>query len=263
MKKLVYIFTLLLPVFASAQFNYSESFPLDNLWQNVGNVGFSAGGAQFLSLAFSPSGVPYIAYQDFAYADKASVMKYDGTHWINVGNAGFSTGLAIYTSLAFSPDGQPYVAYEDEEDYYGKAEVKKYDGTNWVNVGNKGFSSGEAGFLSLAFNQTGKPYVAYQDGENSLGVTVMKYDYQDGINDLQQSPLFLYPNPFFDEICIETSENQNHSELSIINLDGQQIITRQITEPKTQLDIISLPSGIYFVRVTSERAVQVGKFIKQ
>ncbi len=91
----------------------------------------------------------------------------------------------------------------------------------------------------------------------------MKFDYQDGINDLQQSLLFLYPNPSFDEICIETSENQNHSELSILNLDGQELITSQITEPKTQPDISSLPSGIYFVRVTGVRTVRAGKFVKR
>jgi len=40
------------------------------------------------------------------------------------------------------------------------------------------------------------------------------------------------------------------------------IITRQITEPTTTIDIRALPSGVYVVRVTGERTVEVGKFIK-
>jgi hypothetical protein len=48
-----------------------------------------------------------------------------------------------------------------------------------------------------------------------------------------------------------------------MNLNGQVILTRQITEPKTPLDISSLPSGVYFVRLTGESTVEVGKFIKQ
>ena len=66
----------------------------------------------YTSLAFSPSGQPYVAYEDYGkFIMKATVMKFDGTNWVNVGNAGFSAGEADYISLAFSPSGQPYVAY--------------------------------------------------------------------------------------------------------------------------------------------------------
>jgi len=33
-------------------------------WTSVGNVGFSAGGALYTSVAFSPPGEPYVAYVD-------------------------------------------------------------------------------------------------------------------------------------------------------------------------------------------------------
>ena len=68
------------------------------------------------------------------------------------------------------------------------------------------------------------------------------------------------PNPSSDIINIKTSIT---GHLSILNTSGQEFITRQLTEPKTQLDISTLPSGIYFVRATGERTVQVGKFVKQ
>ncbi len=35
-----------------------------DLWQQVGSVGFSAGSADYTSLAIDSSGTPYVAYQD-------------------------------------------------------------------------------------------------------------------------------------------------------------------------------------------------------
>jgi hypothetical protein len=46
-------------------------------------------------------------------------------------------------------------------------------------------------------------------------------------------------------------------------MEGQQLITRQLTEPKTQIDISNLPSGVYFVRVTNDKTVEVGKITKE
>ena len=69
-------------------------------WQVVGSPGFSAGRADYTSLAIDGSGVPYVAYQDWGNGGKATVMKYSGGAWATVGSAGFSAGEAAYTSLA-------------------------------------------------------------------------------------------------------------------------------------------------------------------
>jgi len=47
-----------------------------------------------------------------------------------------------------------------------------------------------------------------------------------------------------------------------MNINGEELITRQITEPKTQLDISTLPSGVYVVKLVGEKGVQVGKVVK-
>jgi photosystem II stability/assembly factor-like uncharacterized protein len=86
-----------------------------------------------------------------------------------------------------------------------------------------------------------------------------------GINDHNQTSktLTIYPNPATDKIKIKTTTIPVKSELSICNLHGQELILRQITEPKTVIDISILPSGVYVVKVIGERGVQVGKVIKQ
>jgi hypothetical protein len=84
------------------------------------------------------------------------------------------------------------------------------------------------------------------------------------VHDIPDAGTFLiYPNPSSNHITIETSPIPIQHTFTISNLYGQEIITRPITGPITQMDISTMPNGLYFVRLGCERTVQVGKFIKQ
>ncbi len=233
-------------------------------WNLVGTEGFSPGYVDYISLAISPSGEPYVAFSDYYNYNLMVIMKYNGTDWVYVGNEGISAGAAYFPSLAFSPTGEPYLAFNDEE-YSYKATVMKFNGTSWVNLGTGGFSAGVGKYESLAFSPSdGKPYVAYQDWSIGGKATVMKYDTVSfGISELNQSQISIYPNPATDKITLETSGATKESNLVIINIAGQEIITQQISELKTVIDISTLPSGIYFVRMTNDKTVEVGKLLKQ
>ena len=92
----------------------------------------------------------------------------------------------------------------------------------------------------------------------------MKYDsVYVGINELKQLQLSLFPNPATDKITVERSGTVKETNLAIVDIEGQEFITSQITEPKTQVDISNLTSGVYFVRVTNDRTVVVRKFVKE
>lgn len=78
-----------------------------------------------------------------------------------------------------------------------------------------------------------------------------------------QTRVFVFPNPASDKIIIETSTTARKSQFSIMNLNGQEFITCQISELKKQIDISNLPNGVYFVRLTNDKSVEVGKFIKE
>jgi hypothetical protein len=75
--------------------------------------------------------------------------------------------------------------------------------------------------------------------------------------------LKIYPNPSFDRITIETSSVLNSSRMSVLNLNGQEILCSRITDTKILMDISHLPAGIYIVRLMNDAAVQVGKLVKQ
>jgi len=119
------------------------------------------------------------------------------------------------------------------------------------------------GYASLAFNQAGQPFVAYEDYFNGYKATVIYYDAPDGIIELQSSQITVYPNPATGEITIETSASLTQTQLSIMNVNGQQLITLIVTGPKTQIDISRLPGGVYFVRITNDKMLEFEKFIKR
>jgi len=73
----------------------------------------------------------------------------------------------------------------------------------------------------------------------------------------------VYPNPSSDIITIETSESPFNSYLSLVNLNGQELLYQQTTKAVTEMDISNLPGGIYFIKVRSEKAVEVRKIIKK
>jgi hypothetical protein len=132
-------------------------------------------------------------------------------------------------------------------------------GTNWVAL-----SSGTIWNLySVYFTDANTGYAVGAVG--TILKTTNGGGYPQGVNNFLSisNSLKLYPNPAFNDLTVETSETATQIQLSILNLEGQQLITRQLTQPKTQLDISSLPSGVYFVRLTSDKSVVTGKFIKQ
>jgi len=83
-----------------------------------------------------------------------------------------------------------------------------------------------------------------------------------GIDDHHQTinTLTIYPNPATNNITIDTPFNGSRC---IHNTSGQQLLQQEITEQNTTIDVSTLPSGIYVVKVVGDKGVSVGKFIKQ
>ena len=76
--------------------------------------------------------------------------------------------------------------------------------------------------------------------------------------------LLIFPNPSSTQITIELPNTpQRNSFLTIYNINSQQLIARHITEQKTVIDVSALPTGFYFVKVSDERTVMVGKVVKK
>jgi hypothetical protein len=120
--------------------------------------------------------------------------------------------------------------------------------------------SGTTNSLSSVYFPTAD--IGYAAGD---GGTILKTGGSTGLLDLQvkQGSLEIYPNPSSCFITVNASEIPVKGQLSIMNMNGQQLITTQITGPKIQINISDLPCGIYTLRLTNEKTTQVGKVIKK
>jgi len=110
------------------------------------------------------------------------------------------------------------------------------------------------------------PFTGYLVG--ALG-TILKTSngggYNMGLNNLSSgsNSLVIYPNPSSGVVIIGTSSNPATGQLSILSIDGREILSQPITPPKTQVDITTLPPGLYIVRLISDGSVLERKLVKQ
>ncbi|MBD3583515.1 Calx-beta domain-containing protein [Flavobacterium selenitireducens] len=70
----------------------------------------------------------------------------------------------------------------------------------------------------------------------------------------------LYPNPVNDILNIEYTETL--TQISIFNIVGQQVISKNVSATSTQIDMSHLPAGTFLVKATSGSASQTFKVIK-
>ena len=82
----------------------------------------------------------------------------------------------------------------------------------------------------------------------------------EGTNENTLSKVVLYPNPNKGQFSLNLPEET--CEISIFNSIGQQVFSQQ-AKGKTNLNLESLDSGMYFVTVKSEKAVSTLKFVKE
>jgi Secretion system C-terminal sorting domain/Leucine Rich repeats (2 copies)/Domain of unknown function DUF11 len=73
--------------------------------------------------------------------------------------------------------------------------------------------------------------------------------------------LTLYPIPVKDNLNFSLKNNEITSSISIYNLLGQLIQT--VTNPSNSIDVSNLQSGSYLIKVTTDKGISSGKFIKE
>jgi len=76
--------------------------------------------------------------------------------------------------------------------------------------------------------------------------------------------LKIYPNPATDLISIEIPESGSNMNgtLSIYGMSGQELIQQHVQGSMSEINVSSLPKGIYFVMLINNDKLEYGKFIK-
>ncbi len=117
------------------------------------------------------------------------------------------------------------------------------------------FSSGE-GFI---YNLSGENAGSFEAGISAQAIAV---DYREntGINEnLLVKDLNIYPNPASTTIHFTGLDNSDVTTTEIMNLTGKVIC---VGKEHKEIDISSLHTGIYFVKIYTTGSVYTGKFIK-
>jgi photosystem II stability/assembly factor-like uncharacterized protein len=144
--------------------------------------------------------------------------------------------------------------------------IKTTDGgTNWI-----GQNSGTTAILySVFFTGINYGYAAGSNFSGSYGGgcdTIIKTT-NGGLQWIEEKNkkefLKIYPNPVSEQLTIETTKLTKESTLTIVNVSGQELIRQNMKDSKTQLDISNLTKGIYFVKLITDKKVEVRKIIKE
>ena len=81
----------------------------------------------------------------------------------------------------------------------------------------------------------------------------------DGIADIEAPRFSLSPNPAGESVTVTTEEGQGM--VSVLDLQGRQLLSVPITGPTTTLDLKGLAAGTYHVRLTTPQGTAVKRLI--
>jgi Secretion system C-terminal sorting domain len=79
------------------------------------------------------------------------------------------------------------------------------------------------------------------------------------INALKANEVSIYPNPTTTSLTIQSTD-QPINQIAITNLLGQTVYTHEYNTEKAELNVSTLPTGIYFIKINN---TEVRKFVKQ
>ena len=76
-----------------------------------------------------------------------------------------------------------------------------------------------------------------------------------------QQTVNIYPNPVSDKLVIEANEAFSHVE--VYNLTGAMMLGQECNSEKVEIEVSSLQSGIYFIKMMTDSAIETRRFIKE
>jgi len=131
-------------------------------------------------------------------------------------------------------------------------------------------------FLIFCFNPVWS--IAQTTGQGQISQIIFEYDEagnrikRHGFNIAQKhqseqetqywNETSVYPNPTDGFITIQLPEHIQNSNLQIVNLEGEVLLSRQITTQEAQLDLSFLPSGTYMCLIRNKEHLGQWKVIK-
>lgn len=106
-------------------------------------------------------------------------------------------------------------------------------------------------------NNTTVKAIAYKDGMQNSEIASASYQITTGINNLESATL-IYPNPAHQSLNIITPAIINHVE--IYTMAGQKVAEQGCNGTQANLNVSSLASGMYLMKIYTKEGVSTQKF---
>ncbi|MFZ4399926.1 MAG: YCF48-related protein [Bacteroidales bacterium] len=110
---------------------------------------------------------------------------------------------------------------------------------------------------SVYLTQTGLGFAVGENGmilKNSSVVFINKDEIENNLK--------IYPNPTKSKIIIDISNFSQNCKLQICNYNGQEVIQQQMKDNLVEIDMSNLANGVYFLKLITDKTVEVRKIIK-
>ncbi|MXN92345.1 T9SS type A sorting domain-containing protein [Flavobacterium sp. Sd200] len=82
-----------------------------------------------------------------------------------------------------------------------------------------------------------------------------------GVDDFNNIEVTAYPNPV--QSVLTLSSSNEISNITIVNMLGQKVLSANVRSTEAQMDLRALPAGSYFVKVSAGQAVKTIRILKQ
>ena len=83
------------------------------------------------------------------------------------------------------------------------------------------------------------------------------------LNTIENVDCRIYPNPSANILHIEFPELPDKTSLEIFNINGTELIRQKLSNKLSQIDISAFSKGIYFIKLSSDKTVDLKRFIKE
>ena len=103
------------------------------------------------------------------------------------------------------------------------------------------------------------------DGEDKNDIDGYVTKYPESVDEINASiDLKVFPNPANDVINVTLDANAlgNNAVITVVDMTGKVVLSENVSDASTQLNIASLKNGVYQLRITSENVVTAYPILK-
>lgn len=172
-----------------------------------------------------------------------------GQTWSQITTSG--TGNPYGDNIAYIPSSRAVVSVGSNPSFSGSS-YSQDDGVTWVNIDTE--QHVDVAFFNATTGYSG----GFTSSSDDTGVFVFSSSVLSVDNSAFAKAISLYPNPTNNQVNINTTNSILQVEL--INLSGQNF---KVFTPASSISLEGLPTGLYLLKIITNKGVQTIPIIKK